>query len=412
MAFLIPLRAHFLTLYNSPTVRATLIFGFAGIAHMLGVLLLTRELSTLEFASIALFLAFGQVGTSLGTAGAETIVVRHRLSPTTRLLGTVTMFACVIGLVLFLVSHTVYDMSVALAAITFAAIVANTLVRLEAAFYQSKQQFRASLLLHQSHTFVLLAVALGALLAGVQGAIVPCLLMTACFVLIAAWGWLAAVRSYAGVPSQPVKYPWKEALPSFGFGAASVLSMQAERLLIPQLLSMELLATYAVLAALAGSPFQMLMVGVGYTMMPRLKNSRSLAQRRHIVRHELLLVSLIALAAGAVVVPLAPVLADVLTGGKYALPETLVAVAVLTGLVKVLSGFISAVLRALGTTRHLQLLNYSGWFGLVVAVLAALVGARFGLVGLILAVGFGWLMRSVVLIPAAVGVLAERPAAH
>jgi O-antigen/teichoic acid export membrane protein len=404
------IRVHFLTLYKSPTLRATLIFGFAGVAHMLGTLLLTRELSTLEFASVALFLAFSQVGTSLGTAGADTIVVRHRLSPSLKLLGTVTTFACVIGMVLFLVSHTVYDMSLALAAITFAAIVSSTLVRLEAAFYQSKQQFRTSLFLHQSHTFVLLAVALGALLLGIQGAIVPCAVMTVCFVLIAAWGWLASVRSYAGSPSAPVQYPWKEALPSFGFGAASVLSMQAERLLIPQLLSMELLATYAVLAALAGSPFQMLMVGVGYTMMPRLKNSRSPAQRRHIVRKELLLVSLVALAAAVVVVPLAPLLADVLTAGKYALPETLVAVAVLTGLVKVLSGFVSAVLRALGTTRHLQLLNYSAWFGLAVAALAALVGARYGLVGLILAVGFGWIMRSVLLIPAAVGVLADRPA--
>jgi O-antigen/teichoic acid export membrane protein len=376
---------------------------------MFGSLLLARQLSALEFGSVALFLAFSQVGTSLGTAGGETIVMRHALSPTLRLLGTVTVFATIVGAVLFLVGHIVYEMSLELAAITLAAIVASAVVRVAAAFYQSRQKFRVSLFLHQSYNFVLLAVAVAALLLGTQGAVVPCVLMTVCFGLMAAWGWRASAKSYADSPSPPIRYPWKEALPVLGFGAASVLSLQAERLLIPQLLSVEVLAVYAVLAALAGSPFQMLMVGVGYTMMPRLKNSKSAAQRRKIVRNEALLVTLVAVSSAAVVIPLAPFLAELLTDGKYALSETLVAVVAVNGLVKVVNGFFSAVLRALGTTRDLQLLNYSSWIGLVVALGAAIPGSRFGLVGLILAVGFGWLTRSLLLIPATKRVLAERP---
>jgi O-antigen/teichoic acid export membrane protein len=405
------LRSRLPTLYRSTTLRATLVFSFAGVAHMLGSLLLARQLSPVEFAGVALFLAFNQVGTSLGTAGADTIVVRHKLSPNLRLLGTVTMFACLVGAVLFVVSGTAYDMSLALAALIFAGIVASTIVRVEGAFYQSKQKFRVSLFLHQSHNFVLLAVALAALILGFQEAVVPCALMTMCFPLMAVWGWRALTRSFAGSQNSASPYPWKEAWSIISYVAAGALSLQAERLLIPQLLSVELLATFAVVAALAGSPFQMLMIGVGYTMMPRLKNSKSLQQARLIVRNELLLVSLVALSGGALVLLFAPLLAELLTAGKYTLSDTLVVAAVLTGICKVLNAFVSAVVRALGTARDLQRLNHSAWFGLAVTVLAALPGARFGLVGLMLAVGLGWLVRSIVVIPAAVAVLTVRTSA-
>jgi O-antigen/teichoic acid export membrane protein len=98
---------------------------------------------------------------------------------------------------------------------------------------------------------------------------------------------------------------------------------------------------------------------VGYTMMPRLQNSNSMQQRRRIVRNELLLVSLVALLGAVLVLLLAPFLAELLTARKYTLSGTMVAVAVLTGLGKVLNGFLSAVLRAMGTIRDLRRLNYS-----------------------------------------------------
>jgi O-antigen/teichoic acid export membrane protein len=400
-------RSHLLTLYRSTTVRATLIFGFAGVANMAGNLVLARQLSALEFAGVALFLTFTQIGTTFGTAGAETVITRHGLSPNLRLLVTLVTFASIVAVVLFVVCLAVYEMTPALAAVTFAAIVSSAIVRVEAAFYQSRQKFRVSLLLLQAYTFVLFAVGVGAFFLGMQGAFLPCALMTACFVLVAIWGWHAADRSYTAAQRVDTPYPWAEAWPLIGLGAAGVLSLQAERLLIPQLLSVELLANYAVLAALASAPFQMLMTGVGYTMMPRLKNSASLQHRRKIVRNELLVVSLIALTGAAFVLLLAPFLARVFTAGMYTLSDDLVAAAVVTGLGKVVNGFASAVLRALGTTRDLQRLNVSAWLGLVVAVAAAVPAAAFGLVGIVLAVGLGWFARSAMLLPSLVSVLAE-----
>jgi O-antigen/teichoic acid export membrane protein len=337
----VSLRAHLQALYQSTTLRATLIFGLAGVAHMLGTLLLARQLPPLEFAGIALFLAFAQVGTTFGMAGAETIIVRHGLAPSRRLLATVTATASFVAIVLAIVSYAAYGTRWPLAAITFAAIVASAIVRVDAAFYQSRQRFRASLALHQSYNFALLFAALWAMLFALQGAIVPCVLMTLGFVLMAIWGWRSAVRSSPGEREAAEPYPWKEAWPILGFGAAGILTLQAERLLIPQLLSVQLLATFAVLAAVAGSPFHMLSQGAGYTMMPRLKNSASLQQRRRIVRNEMLVVGLAAASSAVIVLLLAPWLAELLTAGKYALSTGLVAAAVFSGWGKVVNGFVS-----------------------------------------------------------------------
>jgi O-antigen/teichoic acid export membrane protein len=405
------LAGHALSLFRSTTLRATLIFGFAGVAHMLGSLLLARQLSPFEFAGVALFLTFNQIGTTLGSAGTDTTVVRHNLAPRLPLLWTVAVVASGVGAILFGVSHLAYDMSVGLAAVTFAGILASTIVRLDAAFFQSKQKFRVSLFLHQSYNFVLLGVAVLALLFGAHSALLPCLIMTGCFLLMAVGGWWSAARAYPDSGEAAVPYPWKEALPIIGASAAGVLSLQAERLLIPQLLSVELLATYAVLAALAGSPFQMLMVGVGYTMMPRLKNSTSLQQRRRLVRHEALVVTLVAMVGAMFVLILSPWLAETFTAGKYSVSHVLVAAVVLSGLGKVLNAFLSAVLRALGSARELRRLNYAAWFGLAFTVLAAVLAAPYGLIGLVLATGVGWLARSAFLVPDVISVLSERTSA-
>jgi hypothetical protein len=77
-----------------------------------------------------------------------------------------------------------------------------------------------------------------------------------------------------------------------------------------------------------------------------------------------------------------------------------------------MNGFASAVVRALGGTRDLQLLSYSAWLALAVAVLAAIPAARYGLVGVVLAGSVGWLARLIVLLPAMFRVLAERTSAQ
>jgi O-antigen/teichoic acid export membrane protein len=402
------IRSHLAALSTSPTLRATLLTAFAGVAHMLGNVLLARQLSPLEFAGVALYLAFNQVGTTLGAAGSETLVVRHQLAPSRRLLGTVTAFTCAVGAGLLLIGVVVYDMSLVLAAITFVGILASAIVRVEGAHYQSKQRISTSALLIQTLNFAVLGVAIIALLLELETALIPCLLITLCFPVAAVWAWRALTRSFGENRDRSTPYPWSEAWPIISIGAAGVLALQAERLLIPQLLSIELLATYAVLAALASAPFQILMFGVGHAMMPSFKNNESLEERRRIVRHELMLISLIAVPGGAVILLLAPTLAELLTAGKYSLSTTLVAATVLTGLGKVAYGFLAAIVRAVGTTQDLRRLNFAAWFGLAIGAVAAIPASRFGLTGLVLAVGLGWAIRSIFLLPAVLAALTRR----
>ena len=46
------------------------------------------------------------------------------------------------------------------------------------------------------------------------------------------------------------------------------------------------LATFGVLAAIAGSLFRVLSMGVGYTLVPRLRAAGSVLERRRLVAHE------------------------------------------------------------------------------------------------------------------------------
>jgi O-antigen/teichoic acid export membrane protein len=150
------------------------------------------------------------------------------------------------------------------------------------------------------------------------------------------------------------------------------------------------------------------MFGVGHAMMPNLKNNESLDERRRIVRHELKLVSLIAVPGGIVILLLAPTFAELLTAGKYTLSTTLVGATVLTGLAKVAYGFLAAIVRAIGTTQNLRRLNFAAWFGLAIGAIAAIPASRSGLIGLVLAVGLGWAIRSILLLPAVLAALKRR----
>jgi hypothetical protein len=58
------------------------------------------------------------------------------------------------------------------------------------------------------------------------------------------------------------------------------------------------------------------------------------------------------------------------------------------------SAFASSV-TALGSTRQLGFLNVSAWGAVAVAVIAAVFGSRWGLVGLVYGVGLGWLAHAI-----------------
>ena len=214
------------------------------------------------------------------------------------------------------------------------------------------------------------------------------------YVISASVGWGILARERPRGPSAP--HSLMEGLSLLGITAAALILMQLERLLIPRLLTLEDLATFAVVATLAGSPFRMLQMGAGYTLLPRLSAASTATQRQHLVRREAVAVTSIGAVAALVILAVAPWIAARLLAGKYELPSVLMIAALVSGAVKLADGFATTIVWALGSPRQLALLNWVSWTCAGIGVAAAWFGARWGLLGLMYGVTFGWVSRGAV----------------
>jgi O-antigen/teichoic acid export membrane protein len=211
----------------------------------------------------------------------------------------------------------------------------------------------------------------------------------------AAWyGWWLLLRERAAKAERNSRFSWKEALAYAGLNASGLLLVQLDRLLIPRLLPLNDLATYGVLAALAGSPFRVLQNSVGYTLLPQLSAATDVLERRRLVCREVWLAGLLLLIASAAVWLVVPWVEHWFLAGKYHLGPQLVLAAIAAGLAKVLNAFGKATATALADARELSLINVLGWVSVAVAAVAAGAAARWGLAGVIYGVGVGWLLRA------------------
>jgi hypothetical protein len=187
-----------------------------------------------------------------------------------------------------------------------------------------------------------------------------------------------------------------EGLSLLGITAAALLLMQLERLLAPRLLSLEDLARFAVVATLVGSPFRMLQMGAGYTLLPRLRAASSPQARWKLVRHEALAVALIGGAGGMILLSAAPWIADRLLAGKYELSTGLMVAALVSGVAKLADAIATTMVWALASPRQLAMLNWVSWVCAGIGVALGWLGARWGLLGLMYGVTAAWVCRGAV----------------
>ena len=397
------------SLIKSTTLRAAAAFAIAGIAHAVAALLLARQLPELQFAYVALFLAFLDIGAPVGAGGADTVVVRYNLAATAALRSRVLGTALLTALLVFFVSHQYYDFSIPLSLVAALAIVAGAYNRVAASIWQSLHRFRFALLQLQSSHVVLAVLAVIAIALGWQAALAICALHVTYIALIGAIGWRKSRKSRPQDPPGLPRYPWRECLPIVLIAAGAQLAMQTERLLIPHLLRIDDLALYGVLAAVVGSPFQMLSIAVGYTLMPRLKALGSDERRNTALRNEALLVLPLAATGALLAWLLGPWIAHLFVGDKFQLTTPLILAAILVGLGKVVNAFPATIVKTLGVSADLNWLSIIGWFGLAVSVTAAWSLAPWGLPGLLVGVAVGWAVRIILSAILARKVLQSRP---
>jgi O-antigen/teichoic acid export membrane protein len=381
-------------LWRSATLRSVAVLGLSGVGFAVANLLLARALPTEEYAVLTLVVALVNVGYPLAAAGLDGVVNRRRLEAGPRLFRRLLQALVPVALIFTALGVAAYETSPSISLMILLGTMAGGALQVAGAQFQSEQRFGISLALYQSPNLVLLLSAAWVLAAGSRRAEAPLALWTAGFLLAAGGGWWLLFHERHAKPERSVDFAWSEALSIAGLAVAGLVLIQVERLLLPHLLPLEDLATYGVLAAIAGSLFRVLQMGVGFSLMPRLRAAPGVIERRRLLFREARLVVTLAVLGSLVIWVATPRIEQWFLGGKYHLSAALVLAAVITGLVKILNGFAQSAVTALADPRELSLVSLLGWVAIAVAVVGAVAGARWGLPGVIYGVGLGWVMRA------------------
>jgi O-antigen/teichoic acid export membrane protein len=380
-------------LWQSPMLRTVAIYTASGLGFAGANLILARVLPAVEYGLFTLVIALVNLGFSVATLGLDGVVNRRQLAAGPKLLRRSVGAALIVGLGLAAISFLAYELSLAIVLGIFVCTFAGGIMMVAAAKFQSEQRFGISLSLSQSPNLVLLFAAVIIVLTQSRTAWHPISILAAGFVVAALVGWWVLLdHSRGSISSQ--QFSWTEALSFAGLNAAGLVLLQLDRLVIPHLLSVQDLATYGVLAAVAGSLFRMMSMGVGYTLVPRLRVADSVVERRRLISHEAKLVSGVLVAGVAAIWIITPWIERWVLADKYHLSGALLLAAIISGVVKVTNSFTKSVVSALATTSELAWINVFGWASVALAIFAAFVGARWGLAGVIYGVTMGWLMRA------------------
>jgi hypothetical protein len=383
-------------LWQSPTLRSAAVLGLAGASFAIANLVLARLLPTTEYALLTLVVALVHVGYPLAPGGVDWMVNRHQLEAGPRLLRQTMRVLVPVSLLFGAIGLIGYETSVPVALMIAFATLAGGALLVAAGQFQSEQRLWTSLAINQSPNLLLLVSALWVAVSGGRGASTPLLVWTGGLVLTAIVGWGVLFQERHAKPSRSVAFPWSEAFAIAGLSAAGVLLIQLDRLLIPHLLPLRDLATYGVLAAIVGSLFRVLQMGIGYSLLPRLRTAPGVLERRRMIAWEIQLVLSIVAVGSATIWVATPLVERWFLGDRYHLPPALVLAALVTGVVKIFNGFAQSTVSALADARELFLVSLLGWVAVGLAALGAIAGTRWGLTGVIYGIGFGWLVRAVI----------------
>jgi O-antigen/teichoic acid export membrane protein len=363
--------------------------GFAG-----ANLILARVLPTVEYGLFTLVIAMVNLGHALGTGGIDGVVTRRHLDAGPELLRRSGVAALLVAIGLTIAAAAAYHLTIPMLFVVFVSTATGGVMMVASARFQSEQRFGISLGLMQSPNLVLIVAALVVVLSREMEAWLPLSIAAVGFVVAACIGWGLLLSEWKSRDQSRTSFPWGEALSFAGLNAAGLLLVQLDRLVIPQVLTVHDLATYGVLAAIAGSLFRVLSMGVGYTLVPRLRDAPGVHQRRALVAHEAKLVGVLMAAGAAFIWFVTPLVENWFLAGKYHLTASLVLATLVSGVAKIANSFTKSVVSALGTSAELSLVNLLGWAVVALAIPAAIIGARWGLVGVMYGVAVGWALNA------------------
>lgn len=375
----------------SPTTTAAMFYAVMGLGFSGAHLLLAKYLPALEYAEISLAIAVVNLTKEFSPLGAQGVILRHRLHPDRAMLVRVASACAFVGVLVAACAARIYHLGTITAVLLAAGILASGVTYVAAAFFQSRQVFLPAMFLSQSSNLVLLAGAVAVIFLPRGGTWLILAITVLGYVVSAAWSWSRLLGGTRGPgPADTAVFSWREALSYTIVSGAVPMLVQSERLFIPKLLSLEDLATFGVLAAIVLSPYKTLQVGVGFTTLPRLRAAETARERRRLLAREAWLLAVFVVGGGLVLAWLTPVLVKVVFQGKYEIGPGLIWAALAVGGLRTYGGLSKAAAMALCTTRELGFTSGLVWLAVGVALAGSVVGASWGLTGLVVGIAAGW----------------------
>ena len=381
-------------LLRSPSLRTAAAMGVGGVCFSAGGLILARELPTHQYARVCLVLGIVSVAGNIAPLGLDQVVGRRGVSLDARWMRASFGASLATALAAALLSGLVYHLPAALMASVALITLALGVALSVGAHFQGRRQFAIGAWVLQLLNGAVALIALVTAAVGLDTAAEVCGLMAMVVLLaaIAVW-WL--VRHDSDVRGRQLS-PWTvrgEAFSLATMQAGSSMLLQLERLLIEPTVGLHDLATYGVLAAFVSSPFRLLQAAVQFTLIPRLREAHDATARRALMRREGILVAIPLAAGSAAIWLMAPPLAHWLLEGRYDLSKALIAVVLVSGWLKLVSGFLTAAVVSRGEERRLRRLSAICWASLGVSVAGAFAAVPWGFVGVLCGIAAGWLLR-------------------
>lgn len=358
---------------------------------MAASLVLARALSIEAFAGVILVVSLVNFGLTIAPFGQDRVIVRSKLRCGQNLLlyGHATIL--VAAAFLAAIAWSVYGLSAGLVLAVGVGVTIGGSVQLAAAIMLADRRHMTSMLTSQGHNLVLLAIGLVCLAIGGGGAEPVVGFLVLGLIVLAALAWRQVNGVVEGSPDYvPV---WREAAWLAIIASVTTALTVLERLLVPLVLDARALAEFAVLASIVMAPFRLMQIGVSRSLLSELRHAETPARRRRLLAREYILLAAVSAVLGIVLWFAAPRIADLFLEGKYTLTEPLVGAAIMTGIARAISTVASTSLTALADRAGLSNGALVSVLALAAAVVGGTLGAQFGLVGLVLGVGFGWIVQ-------------------
>jgi hypothetical protein len=381
-------------LYKSAAIRAAAVLGLGGLAFTLGNLIFARTLPPGEYGVVSLFIGIVAVAGLAAPLGLDLVIGRRGLLLDSQWRRAIAGTTIAVGLATVLVSVLLYRLEPALLACILATTVASGLIQASAAHFQGQQRFGPATWIVQLSNWTLLLAALLTAALGLGTATQACELLAVTTAAGGAFAWIVAGATKTRQPAPGTLR--KEGLSLVSIHVANSVFLQLERLLLAPIAGVQALALFGVVAALVASPFRMLQMAVLFTLTPSLRQASDVEGRRRLLRREMVLVACVIAVGSVAAWYVAPPLAHWFLAGRYDLSPALMCAALVSGALKLCSAFATGTVIALSEEKGLRTLGLVSWMTIGLSVVASVLAAPWGLVGVLYGVSAGWLVRSVI----------------